>query len=355
MPPGGWAAVSSREARTSMRKLGYNVSMAVAAVVLVLALWVLAAFMGLPGRPGAMALALAAGLQRGVAAWWPVAAGMSGFLVPALLGGVALVLLGVARWLQPRELHYRVVEGQVTVPVALVERLAAAIVAEQPGLVAARVRLGYRRGAPRMTLRVQADYLSDFRKSAAELKDRLTWAITERTGLLIKDVALSVELVDRRSPPAPRPAGEPAPHRPEAAAAPAQGAPAPVEEEPVPVEEPVPAAPDYAALAEAALRDEPEPAGEAEPGGVDAEAETGAAAGAETGGTADPYYDAIDAMERAGVLREYIVGWAGGWLRNPPREPQRVTEAYQAGYEDGLARRTGAYEDWIATDRKEIA
>lgn len=46
------------------------------------------------------------------------------------------------------------------------------------------------------------------------------------------------------------------------------------------------------------------------------------------------YYDTVDQLEKAGVSREYILGWMGGYLGNPDREEQRVTEAYTAGYED---------------------
>ena len=50
------------------------------------------------------------------------------------------------------------------------------------------------------------------------------------------------------------------------------------------------------------------------------------------------YHDHVDAMEKAGVDPEYIQGWQGGFLINPLREEQRVTDAYSAGYEDGTAR-----------------
>ena len=52
------------------------------------------------------------------------------------------------------------------------------------------------------------------------------------------------------------------------------------------------------------------------------------------------YYDSIDKLEKMGVDSEYIQGWVGGYLENPKREQQRVTEAYEAGYEDGEARET---------------
>ncbi len=42
-----------------------------------------------------------------------------------------------------------------------------------------------------------------------------------------------------------------------------------------------------------------------------------------------------------GVMHDYFVGWAGGYLENPDREEQRITPAYSAGYEDGKNRHTG--------------
>ncbi|WP_455222476.1 Alvin_2107 family globule sulfur oxidation protein [Kaarinaea lacus] len=59
------------------------------------------------------------------------------------------------------------------------------------------------------------------------------------------------------------------------------------------------------------------------------------------------YYESIDKMEKAKVSREYIVGWASGYLQNPMREEQRVTEAYEAGYNDGQEKKTDNYKDWI--------
>ena len=50
------------------------------------------------------------------------------------------------------------------------------------------------------------------------------------------------------------------------------------------------------------------------------------------------YYETIDKLEKMGASRDYILGWAGGFLGNPMLEEQRVTEAYEAGYEDGSKR-----------------
>lgn len=58
------------------------------------------------------------------------------------------------------------------------------------------------------------------------------------------------------------------------------------------------------------------------------------------------YYETIDKMEKQGVDREYINGWASGYLHNPKREVQRLTEAYEAGYEDGWNGKTDGYMAW---------
>ena len=59
------------------------------------------------------------------------------------------------------------------------------------------------------------------------------------------------------------------------------------------------------------------------------------------------YYKTITQMEKAGVDPEYIQGWEGGYLHNPKREEQRLTEAYNAGYEDGYGGKTGNYTSWV--------
>ena len=46
------------------------------------------------------------------------------------------------------------------------------------------------------------------------------------------------------------------------------------------------------------------------------------------------YYETVDHLEKLGIDQDYIQGWVGGYLRNPEREEQRVTDAYKAGYED---------------------
>ena len=52
------------------------------------------------------------------------------------------------------------------------------------------------------------------------------------------------------------------------------------------------------------------------------------------------YYETIDSLEKMGVDPEYIQGWIGGYLENPKREEQRLTEAYKTGYEDGESKET---------------
>jgi len=60
------------------------------------------------------------------------------------------------------------------------------------------------------------------------------------------------------------------------------------------------------------------------------------------------YYDAVVKMEEMGVDSEYIQGWQGGYLCNVKREEQRVTEAYDAGYEDGLEKNQDNFGNWVS-------
>ena len=60
----------------------------------------------------------------------------------------------------------------------------------------------------------------------------------------------------------------------------------------------------------------------------------------------EDYYAAIDKMEKAKVSREYIVGWASGFLNNPKVEEQRVNDAYEAGYTDGEEKNAGNFSAW---------
>ena len=59
------------------------------------------------------------------------------------------------------------------------------------------------------------------------------------------------------------------------------------------------------------------------------------------------YRDAISQMEEMNVQAEYLLGWQGGFLGHPLREEQRITEAYQAGYDDGQEKSTENFANWI--------
>ncbi len=58
------------------------------------------------------------------------------------------------------------------------------------------------------------------------------------------------------------------------------------------------------------------------------------------------YFQAVDKMQAAAVDADYIQGWVGGYMGNPKREEQRVTEAYEAGYADGARRDPNAFDAW---------
>lgn len=58
------------------------------------------------------------------------------------------------------------------------------------------------------------------------------------------------------------------------------------------------------------------------------------------------YYDAVTKMEEMGVNPEYVHGWQGGYVLNPLREEQRITEAYSAGYEDGKEKTQDNFGNW---------
>ena len=59
------------------------------------------------------------------------------------------------------------------------------------------------------------------------------------------------------------------------------------------------------------------------------------------------YRDATTKMENLDVDAEYILGWQGGYLGHPMREEQRLSEAYEAGYEDGKEKNTGNFDKWV--------
>ncbi len=59
------------------------------------------------------------------------------------------------------------------------------------------------------------------------------------------------------------------------------------------------------------------------------------------------YRDATTEMEAENVQQEYILGWQGGYLGHPLREEQRLSDAYQAGYDDGSAKTTDNFSNWL--------
>ena len=61
------------------------------------------------------------------------------------------------------------------------------------------------------------------------------------------------------------------------------------------------------------------------------------------------YYETIDKLEKMGVNPDYLQGWVGGFLGNPQREEQSVTEAHSAGYEDGQNKTIDSAADWKAS------
>ncbi len=59
------------------------------------------------------------------------------------------------------------------------------------------------------------------------------------------------------------------------------------------------------------------------------------------------YYETLTKLQKMGVDKDYFIGWAGGYLENPAREEQRVTDAYEAGYEDGKAHTTDQVDKFV--------
>ena len=62
----------------------------------------------------------------------------------------------------------------------------------------------------------------------------------------------------------------------------------------------------------------------------------------------NPYHDTLAALEKQGVARDYIIGWASGYQGSPKREQQRLTVGYEAGYADGAARHADNAGQWKA-------
>ena len=47
------------------------------------------------------------------------------------------------------------------------------------------------------------------------------------------------------------------------------------------------------------------------------------------------YFAQVTELENMNADDQYILGWQEGYQDSPEVEEQRVTDAYQAGYEDG--------------------
>ena len=58
------------------------------------------------------------------------------------------------------------------------------------------------------------------------------------------------------------------------------------------------------------------------------------------------YHDTVARMQNADVDPEYVQGWGGGFMGNPRREEQRITEAYEAGYSAGESGDTEGFDAW---------
>ena len=63
---------------------------------------------------------------------------------------------------------------------------------------------------------------------------------------------------------------------------------------------------------------------------------------------ASEYYNTITSLEEQSISKEYILGWASGYLGNPKIEEQRITECWEAGYEDGQQKNTDQAANWKA-------
>mgnify|MGYP001809889619 CR=1 FL=1 len=59
------------------------------------------------------------------------------------------------------------------------------------------------------------------------------------------------------------------------------------------------------------------------------------------------YYDTVTKLEQHHVDDDYIQGWQCGFLQNPKREEQRLTDAYEAGYSDGEEKNSDNFAAWV--------
>tara|TARA_Y100000817_G_scaffold190260_1_gene148675 strand:- start:573 stop:770 length:198 start_codon:yes stop_codon:yes gene_type:complete len=52
------------------------------------------------------------------------------------------------------------------------------------------------------------------------------------------------------------------------------------------------------------------------------------------------YFDFVNKLEEIGVSDQYMIGWQEGYQGSPKVEEQRLTDDYEAGYEDGSNKKT---------------
>lgn len=60
------------------------------------------------------------------------------------------------------------------------------------------------------------------------------------------------------------------------------------------------------------------------------------------------YYETVSKLEQQSTDKNYVLGWVSGFLGNPKIEEQRITEAWEAGYEDGQSKTTDSASNWKA-------
>lgn len=60
------------------------------------------------------------------------------------------------------------------------------------------------------------------------------------------------------------------------------------------------------------------------------------------------YYETLSKMEKAGVNQDYVTGWATGYLHTSKKEEQNITDAYEAGYNDGYEKKTDGFSKWVS-------
>jgi hypothetical protein len=47
------------------------------------------------------------------------------------------------------------------------------------------------------------------------------------------------------------------------------------------------------------------------------------------------YFDKVTELEKMNASQQYVLGWQEGYQGAPEVEEQRLTDSYNAGYEDG--------------------